>query len=174
MADQTVDFLLPSDHGLSLTTGTRFTIRVRPGLRAFRAELEDVLFHFNSAVMLPEAPRPAEPDTLPPRQPFTGLDAIAAALAHAVLHPERKLLVTGHADTVGSDSDNLALSNLRSRNVLALLAGDKPDWVKTADSKHKTEDHQQILKWAAVQRQWPTDPGAIDGQDGPKTQEALK
>jgi outer membrane protein OmpA-like peptidoglycan-associated protein len=174
MADQLIEHLHPSGGKLNLLTGKRFTIRVKPGLRGFRAELEDLLFHFDSAVMLPEGPRGLVGASDPDRTKVTGLEALAAAMSHAVLHPDRKIVLTGHADTSGADAGNLVLSGLRAKNVFAVLTGGRKEWVDTADARHKVEDYQAILKWAARQRGWPTDPGEVDGKDGPATREALE
>jgi outer membrane protein OmpA-like peptidoglycan-associated protein len=84
-------------------------------------------------------------------------------------HPDGKMAVFGHADAVGREEYNKALSERRSRSIFAFLTKDPAVW----EELYKQEN------WGlgAVQdlvRQMGHDPGASDGQDGPKTQAAIK
>ncbi len=83
--------------------------------------------------------------------------------------PDGKLVSYGHADLVGDETYNKSLSERRARSVHALLVKDPQGW----EDLHKEEKWnlspvQSLLKYAGE------DPGAVDGQDGPKTQAAVK
>lgn len=83
--------------------------------------------------------------------------------------PEGKLAVFGHADAVGKESDNKILSERRGRALLAFLTLDASAYAAIGKEENwKLDLHQALLK------QLGHDPGAIDGQDGPKTQAAVK
>ncbi len=84
-------------------------------------------------------------------------------------HPDGKLAIFGHADAVGKEEYNKGLSERRARSVLGFLLKDTQAW----------EDLSQEEKWglAPVQdllRQLGHDPGALDGQNGPKTKAAVE
>jgi outer membrane protein OmpA-like peptidoglycan-associated protein len=85
------------------------------------------------------------------------------------------LLVLGHTDKTGSDAANLSLSQRRVDAVLAYLtAGNDPAaarqvWLGLRDSDSwGLREAQHMLQ--ALGRY----PGAIDGQDGPLTQDAVQ
>jgi outer membrane protein OmpA-like peptidoglycan-associated protein len=83
--------------------------------------------------------------------------------------PDGKLVSYGHADLVGDETYNKGLSERRARSVHGLLIKDPQMW----EDLHKEEKWnlspvQALLKYAGE------DPGAVDGQDGPKTQAAVK
>src|SRR4051812_2235097 len=67
-------------------------------------EVEDVHFHLDSAVLLPDNPPEDErtaPATVPPAPRVTSIAALAQCLHTADANPTWRLLVTGHADTSG-------------------------------------------------------------------------
>jgi outer membrane protein OmpA-like peptidoglycan-associated protein len=83
--------------------------------------------------------------------------------------PDGKLAIFGHADAVGKESDNKALSERRGRALLAFLTLDVDGYAALAkEEKWGLNLHQVLLKNAGF------DPGSNDGQDGPKTQAAVK
>lgn len=47
-------------------------------------------------------------------------------------HENKRMVVTGHTDSAGSEEDNLALSTRRAENVHYLLTGKKDEWVDSA------------------------------------------
>ncbi len=149
-------------------TGTTHEFRLRRH-RAHWLEVEDCHFHHDSAVMMPEAKVGAGN-----KEGVSGMAALADALRHAMDHPERRLLLAGHTDSSGGDDYNVKLSQMRAEGVMLLLLGRRDDWVKGAMKKHKVEDYQQILTWAAAWLGWPCDPGAVDNSSNKKTQEAVK
>jgi len=137
-------------------------------------EMEDLHFHLDSAVMLPERD-PADADDPSSGAPLTGLSVLRACLAHAKANPSKKMLVTGHTDRSGAADYNKKLSNLRARNVRAILTGDADDWASACVDKHIVRDYQAILKWIANVRYWPDcDPGPVDGDHGSGTSRALR
>ncbi|HZV02100.1 MAG TPA: alkaline phosphatase family protein [Planctomycetota bacterium] len=134
-------------------------------------------FHFDSAVLLPIYEPDQNDDSLDTSgTPDPGsLHVIATCLREAREHPERKLLVTGHADTTGSAAYNVTLTEKRARSVLAVLLGKKDDWVTVALAQHKYEDVQQILSWIAKMPGWEScDPGKIDNVPKQQVTDATK
>jgi protein-arginine deiminase len=141
-------------------------------------EVEDALFHHDSAVLLPSQPvGPSSEDgeePSPETQQITGIEVISAIFDFVSDNPEKKLIIAGHTDTTGMPKYNFELSNYRGLSVLYLLNGNKPLWVNNSDNKHKVEDYQQILKHYANHWGWDCDPGAVDNIQGPKTREATR
>lgn len=137
-------------------------------------EVEDVHFHFDSAVMLPDH-GPCHPDVDPADENHvSGLAAIRACYTHARNMPSNVILLAGHTDRSGSPDYNLNLSQLRADNVLHVLLGNRADWVAIARKKHKVEDYQQILIWIRAFFGWDTDPGPKNNVNNAKTQAAVR
>jgi len=146
----------------------RFTVKK---FRGFVLEMEDIHFHHDSAVLLPDYTSESELNpTVDDR--ITSLAVIAACYQHAKKFPTRKLFIPGHTDTTGAAGYNIELSQMRADNVFAVLTGDKDAWVAIALKKHKVEDYQLILKWLDAWREWDCDPGDIDNIQGPDTKNA--
>ncbi len=135
-------------------------------------EMEDVHFHHDSAVLLPDF-GPCDP-SLPPTRHITGLAVVATCLKHAEAHPDEKLLSAGHTDSSGPDAYNITLSHKRADNVAAVVRGDKDEWVQIALDQSKVEDYQQILTWVAWIWGWPCNPQGIDGDHGSNTDAAVE
>lgn len=153
---------------LKVFTGFRNVITIQR--RAVRVlEIEDLLFHHDSAVMMPDAlGGSVEQDRI------TGLDVVTTAYHHARDHPDQKLLIAGHTDASGPDAYNEKLSRLRAENVLYVLLGERDPWVDSAKNKGKVEDYQQILTWIAAWQGWPCDSQGIDGDHGSNTDAAVR
>ncbi len=84
-------------------------------------------------------------------------------------HPDAKLAIFGHADAVGKEGANKKLSERRADSVFAFLTKDPDIWKALYDEeKWGLATTQELLKYLGH------DPGTIDGQDGPKTQGAVK
>ena len=152
---------------IELPTGEEHTIVVERSA-ATLIEMEDVNFHFDSAVLLPDHRSddvPAKPD----QDQVTGLAVLRACYLHADDHPDSKIVIAGHTDTVGPPSYNLTLSKLRADGVLFALLGQCDDWAKVAHQKHQICDYQHILAWVADTFAFDCNPGAIDNKSGPKT-----
>ena len=92
-----------------------------------------------------------------------------AVQAWATQHPEGKVAVFGHTDAMGREQENKALSERRAGAVRAFLAKEPSAWEALyGEEKWGLASTQELLKHLGH------DAGAIDGQDGPKTQEAVK
>lgn len=176
---------------------------------AYVLEVEDVRFHHNSAVMMPDTcePRPSgtaerihweddefmsaereshpdtyqrfvdeefEPETTGENELTGGLGVIATAYRYAQENADYRLLLAGHTDTSGDDAVNFPLSELRAKNVLHLLLGEREPWVEICGQRSKTEDIQRILKHTARVFLWNCDPGEIDDQMGDRTRSAIR
>lgn len=147
-------------------------------LRMFAAlvlEVEDVHFHFDSAVLLPDFGDPKKGGADPADQnKVTGLSILRTAYMHASCNPEQQVLITGHTDRSGSDAYNQDLSELRADNVKHALLGNRDEWVAICDKKHKVEDYQQILAWVAETFGWDTHPGPKTNAQNAATTKATR
>ncbi len=157
----------------SVKTGKpqQFTVRL---FKRHLIEVEDLHFHHNSAVFLPDYVQhntAVEPDRA---DHLSGLSILALCYRYAGDHAGQKFLIAGHTDTTGDAGYNLELSRLRAGNVFSVLMGKKDDWVKICLTRHKTEDYQQILHWIAYEWSWDCDPGAVTGEDDEQTDLAVK
>ncbi len=146
-------------------------------------EFEDVLFHYNSAVMMPEHPQGASSqDSGGPsdeQDRITGIRALALAFRQCEFDPRKRMIISGHTDTSGGIEYNFGLSELRAANVHYLLRGDMDSWIDTCAERHKVEDYQQIIKYfhflqAPWKRSnWNCDPGDIDDNFRDNTKTAI-
>lgn len=142
-------------------------------------EMEDVLYHLNSAVMLPSAPagksssQGASDEQLKAKQEkLSGIRALAVVFRQYEFDPRKKILIAAHTDTSGDVEPNFKLSDKRAKSVLYLLNGDRDNWAKNCYGQHKVEDYQQIMKFFALRPGWDCDPGSIDNKFGKKTNAA--
>jgi hypothetical protein len=146
-------------------------------MEVLMVEMEDVLFHLDSAVMMPERPKGksssdgTEDDATDPddvtlqedQDKVSGLKALALALKQFEFDSEKRLLIAGHADTSGAAKMNFELSALRAQNVLSLLDGSNYSWADISEKRHRIEDYQQILMYVKDNRGWSDcDPVKID------------
>jgi hypothetical protein len=144
-----------------LPAGSFYSVVLRPD-RAAVLEVDDAHFRLKSSCLLPTNPGD---DPLNPT-PGGGLETIAAALLYGDSHPTKKILVTGHCDTSGSDVYNVELSQHRARVVLAALVGDRDSFGIEADGPHlatkekkmdvQYKDRVQVLDWVSAYFGWPT------------------
>jgi hypothetical protein len=133
--------------------------------------VENVHFHENSAVFLPDsAPEGQDPDA----DPNTGLALLRDCYLQAKKNPSQKLLLVGHTDTTGSRDYNFTLSKLRADGVLAALLGNREDWGRVCQAKSLPRDKQEILGWVAREFGWDCDPGDAGGAEGSRTKRAVK
>jgi hypothetical protein len=140
-------------------------------------EIEDFLFHHNSAVFLPSnpaGPSSAQGNPDKKQQAKSGFEVIRMIYAYAHNYPSQYLIIAGHTDTTGDVKYNFGLSELRSKAVLSILLGDRSLWVKTVTQKHKVEDFQQILKHYHNIHGWDCDPGEVNNDNNEKTKRAVK
>ena len=151
-------------------------------------EMEDVLFHLNSAVMMPEAPSGKssadgsedddtdwiDRDVQEDQETITGVSSLALVFKQFEFDPAKAMVIAGHTDTSDTARFNFELSDKRANNVRYLLTGARADWAKNCGDRHRVEDYQQITKYFAVRKGWDCDPGKIDNIWGPKTEKATK
>jgi hypothetical protein len=167
-----------------LLAGKVGRISLSPGINTFvlrrkRAELiefSDALFRYNSGVLLPNATLADKKGEL-----HGGLELIAACLAYVQAHPAKKVLVTGHTDTVGSNDSNVKLSEIRSQAVHGMLVGDRSEFAAACFGPHLTDDkryphsgdgskagvlwsdYSDVLNWLATQCGFPCQCGFPKG-----------
>jgi len=151
-------------------------------------EMEDVLFHLNSAVMMPEKPSgksaedgseddavdPIDQDVQADQETITGISALALVFKQFEFDSAKSMVIAGHTDTSGTAPFNFELSDDRANNVRFLLTGARADWAKNCAARHKVEDYQQIMKYFAARKGWDCDPVKIDDSWGEKTEKATK
>jgi hypothetical protein len=141
-------------------------------------EFEDVLFHLNSAVMMPENPQGASStqggggDT--EQLAVTGIKALALVFRQFEFDPNKRAVIAGHTDTSGTDEFNFKLSLERAKGIFYLLNGEKEEWAKLAYGRHKVEDYQQIMKHYEKLLFCGCDPGDLDDIWGENTRVATK
>jgi OmpA family protein len=128
-------------------------------------EVEDICFATGREILLPGGWSRSDD--------LTGLTVIAAALTHSRHHPDRRLLIAGHTDSVGSVEDNLVLSEDRAQNVHLYLTGQRDAWAAHCEANQDARDVQAVLKWTWWRHEWDCDPGPIDGKWGKGSQRAL-
>jgi outer membrane protein OmpA-like peptidoglycan-associated protein len=150
----------PAPVAVEADTETTVVLKLPPASVSV-VEIEDLFFRTASAVVMPDAGAPtATPDTAP----SGSAAALATALRFAQDHPDKRLLVAGHTDTVGTKDFNQALSEDRANCALACLRGDRAAFQDICDKRHKVGDQKQILAWAARTFGFDCDPGAINDE----------
>ncbi len=142
-------------------------------------EAEDTLFRFKSAVFLPdgiiEKDEKDKGQATEEQLKVDGLAVLSGIFQYLNLctarGEEKRLLITGHTDTVGSDNYNAKLSLMRAEVILSLMEGGadaRKRFAKHVSKNNTPEDQQQILKWMA-KRQSPFDCKALSTtEDDPK------
>lgn len=155
----------------------------RPIHSAQYIEIEDLLFNYDSALLLPEGVSQGGKSK---QKAVNGHDVFV--LAHKfVQEPEnsdKKLIIAGHTDTAGDPTYNAKLSLLRAQAIKYVLVGqkeDRDDWMSQFKSDHKDgvstyqpQDVQMILNWAVTAFGFSCGPNVVDGQIGPKTKDNIK
>lgn len=137
-------------------------------------EMEDINFHFDSAVLLPDyGPTAPQPGTEEQNR-ITGLGVLFACFKQAEKTEfKQKILIAGHTDKKGGEFYNLTLSQKRAENVFYMFIGKRKDWVKSSDDKNQIEDIQQILKWISFNFQYDCDPGEVNNSMNTETKSAI-
>jgi hypothetical protein len=120
--------------------------------------VDDARFDFDSSFVRPEA-----------RKEFNLLQDLVES------HPGSPLSIFGHSDPTGDDAYNKRLSGRRARAVYAVLTRKADLWEELYSADNwglkQVQTMLQALPDSAGQ---PFHAGAVDGKDGPQTQEALK
>jgi hypothetical protein len=158
----------------NLRTGRQHKLRVKTRYMCHMLDVEDVNFHHDSAVLLPDyGPFKSQDGTTPEQDRITGLAVLYACFRHARANPDQSALVVGHTDRSGSTGYNQQLSELRADNVLFALQGNRESWVANVRRKSKVEDYQQILLWLTHSLGWDCDPGGKTNVHDTPTREAV-
>ena len=157
----------------TLPTGEHHRLIVQR-LGAALVEMEDLHFHFDSAVMMPDR-TPADAVDAKSGCELTSLSVIRACYLYASENPDKKLLALGHTDRSGPPDSNVKLAKLRAQNIWAVMMGKQDEWTSICAQRHVVQDYQLILKWISNIRYWPEcDPGRVDGDHGNGTSKALR
>lgn len=147
-------------------------------IKIYILEMEDVLFHLNSAVMMPENPEGKSSDDSgggsSDQETMSGLSALGLVYKQFEFDPNKRMIIAGHTDTSGQPKGNFDLSEERAKNILYLLTGEKDNWAEICANRHKVEDYQQIMKFFAEKNGIDCDPDKIDNKWGDKTEKATK
>ncbi len=158
-----------------LLTGQTHKIQVKTRFTCHMVEVEDLNFHHDSAVMLPDYGIAAPQEgTTAEQERVTGLAVLYACYRHHRDHPEQSILVVGHTDRSGATGYNQVLSEMRADNVRAALRGDRDGWVDICRQKSKVEDYQQILIWLTHSLGWNCDPGGKTNVHDAQTHAAVE
>ena len=167
--------IFPRDKAQSwmLPTGQRHRLLIHR-FKVYMVELEDLHFHLDSAVVLPDRD-PADAVDAKSGTELTALSVIRTCYLYAEANPDKKLLCLGHTDRSGPADYNLKLSKQRAQNVWALMMGKRDEWTALCVQRHVVRDYQLILKWIANVCTWPDcDPGPVDGDHGQGTSKAIR
>jgi hypothetical protein len=163
------DTLMP----FSMATGEHHRVVIHH-FKVAMVELEDLHFHNDSAVLMPDHD-PADASDAKSGADLTAFSVLRACYLYAKDNPKKKVVCLGHTDRSGDDAYNIELSALRAKNVWAVIKGKQDDWTAVCKKKHVVSDYQLILKWLANVRYWlDCDPGKIDGIHGNQTSNALR
>ncbi len=143
-------------------------------------EFEDVLFHVDSAALMPNGrPNPERPE----QNNIVGLDVLLTIYRYLNFGPykDKKLMIAGHTDSSADNEHNMILSKTRAKSIHYLLMGTpayRKPWVDAVESRrdiqkdpYRDEDIRRVLKWvnsisgnySADGLPWNCDPGREDG-----------
>ncbi|HDL02537.1 MAG TPA: hypothetical protein ENH25_00230 [candidate division Zixibacteria bacterium] len=160
-------------HGLAQFQAQRAKVEI--------LEMEDVLFHLNSAVLLPSKPAgksskdgASDKELKKKQEKLSGIRALAVVFRQYEFDPRKKLLIAAHTDTSGQVEPNFILSEKRAQSVLYILNGERDKWADVCYGQQRVEDYQQIMKYFAKDRGWKCNPGKIDNKCGKNTNKAAE
>lgn len=105
---------------------------------------------------------------------ITALDALRAVFDYSEQQSGVRLLIAGHADAIGSEAANTALSRERAELVMMFLIGDRTAWAAACVDRDTVSIWQHVLTWATLFLGWDCHPGEIDNDLGPQTEGALE
>jgi hypothetical protein len=159
-------------NGVSFPTSQKTILKI-DRVEARMLELDDVLYHTNSAVLMPEIP---EVSSTSPSNKCTGLKALALGFKQLEFDSQQKILIAAHTDTKGEVTDNFTLSKKRGQGIYCLLtSGKREDWAENSKNQHVIEDYQQILKYMFERHGWAgCDPGPINNKWNKETKSATE
>lgn len=158
----------------NLVSGQTNEMTVRSRSSVTVIEMEDINFHFDSAVLLPDygtdEPQPGTQE----QNRITGLAVLYACYKQAEkMEYAQSILAAGHTDKKGTENYNLTLSQKRAENVLYMFTAKRPQWVNSSNDQYQVEDVQQILKWISFNFRYDCDPGDITNSLNSETTSAI-
>ena len=146
-------------------------------------EFEDVLFGYDSALVLPEGVRNGGTAD---QSAINGLETFVKIFnfMSREKNQKKKLLILGHADTAGDQSYNKKLAFFRSCAIQYIIGNKKEDreaWCELFRNDHKDgirtyqdQDVSILLNWIHHTFGWRCGPLPITKKVTHKTQEAIK
>ncbi len=145
--------------GITVSIGKSQTVQL--ALRIFRVRLTGLLFETDKTFLLPIA-----------------MHGIRGLVEYYQNHPNAKLVVTGHTDTVGDAAYNLALSNERAASVGHFLKDEVDPWLACYQgSPHSktwgTREDQHMLTAIKDDAGQPFYAGPVHGQLDEPTRDAV-
>lgn len=145
--------------GVTVSIGKSQTVQL--ALRIFRVRLTGLLFETDKTFLLPIA-----------------MHGIRGLVEYYQNHPNAKLVVTGHTDTVGDAAYNLALSDERAASVAHYLSDDVDPWLACYQgSPHSktwgTREDQHMLGAVEDDDGAPFYAGPVHGQLDAPTRDAV-
>ncbi|MEN9308707.1 MAG: hypothetical protein RL173_2639, partial [Fibrobacterota bacterium] len=105
------------------------------------------------------------------------IQVLATAIDRVAKPPQKTpetVICFGYASSAGEANPNRKLSLRRAQVVKAILERDTGAWDGLAKANFETVDIQQFLSDLHKACGWECDPGAVDGQAGPKTKAAIE
>lgn len=145
---------------LSVELGSRTTVQLPP--RIFRVRLTGLLFETNKTFLLPGA-----------------MEGIRGLVDFYGSHPDMALVITGHADRVGSAWHNLALSEERAQSMAFFLRDAVEDWLTwyrgtPSSGVWGLREDQHMLTAVVDASQQSFYPGVVHGQMDAQTRDAIQ
>ena len=158
----------------NLVSGQAHQFSVQSQLHVTVIEMEDINFHFDSAVLLPDYGTDEEQPGTEEQNRVTGLAVLYACYKQAEEKEFlQKILIAGHTDKKGGEFYNLTLSQKRAENVFFMFMGKRSEWLNSSNEKNQVEDVQQILKWISSNFQYDCDPGPKTNSMNSETTDAI-
>ncbi|MEO8232499.1 MAG: OmpA family protein, partial [Ignavibacteriota bacterium] len=175
MPDDFVISLRDTDNKVqNLRSGQKNSVTANMHSTVTVIEMEDINFHFDSTVLLPDYGTEQNHTGDKNQDRITGLAVLYACYKQAQKTDfQQKILVAGHTDKKGGDYYNLTLSQKRAENVYYLFTIKRTEWVNSSNDKYQVEDIQQILKWISFNFEYDCDPGKITNEMDSETHNAL-
>ena len=149
----------------------RFQVDTR---KAFVMEMEDIHFHHDSAVLLPDFEPKSKSLRESPAGRVNGLAVLCACYLHAEEAPDQLLMIAGHTDTTGKPGYNMKLSKMRADSVMYTLIGNRDKWVGIALKKNRIKDYKLYLAWTASRWGWLCSTGEFEEEANEDTEAAVK
>ena len=144
-------------------------------------EFEDLLFHHNSALPLPNGPQKPARFWQKLVRGLDVLENVFSFLKENFVEKPRSILILGHTDSTGSQKYNATLSLYRAQSLYFLLVGDRDGWKNHFEKEQKEgvatyqpQDIQSILNWVSNDFEWECGPLAVDGKIGTLSRNAIK